>query len=107
MARHPNGRKVRELKKNLHGVDLPTGTDPETRRQRRLMRNRLTAQASRDRKRLAIEESRRERDEREVEIEGLRRTIRDVSFLFFAGEILSFLSPLFFDPRGAGLLPVL
>ncbi|EJK48910.1 hypothetical protein THAOC_32254, partial [Thalassiosira oceanica] len=77
VARGPSGRKVREVVPTLHGVELPTGTDPESRRKRRLMRNRLTAQASRDRKRAAIEEARRARDEREVEIVALRRTLRD------------------------------
>ncbi|EJK50231.1 hypothetical protein THAOC_30826, partial [Thalassiosira oceanica] len=77
VARGPSGRKVREVAPTLHGVELPTGTDPESRRQRCLLRNRITAQASRDRKRMAIQEARRARDEREVEIEALRRTLRD------------------------------
>ncbi|EJK68938.1 hypothetical protein THAOC_09851, partial [Thalassiosira oceanica] len=77
IARGPDGRKVRAVQPILHGVELPTGTDPESRRQRCLLRNRITAQASRDRKRMAIQEARKARDEREVEIEALRRTLRD------------------------------
>lgn len=54
---------------------LPTGKDPESRRLRRLMRNRHSAQASRDRRRRALEEQRRLRETKEDKIRALERAV--------------------------------
>jgi len=54
---------------------LPTGKDPESRRLRRLMRNRHSAQVSRDRRRRALEDRRRLKAAKEEEIRALERNV--------------------------------
>jgi len=54
---------------------LPSGKDPESRKLRRLMRNRLSAQASRDRRKKAIEDAQRSTAMKEAEIQHLEKTL--------------------------------
>merc|ERR1712071_621692 len=67
-----------KTKNNLarSGVELPTGSDPESRRQRRLIRNRLSAQLHRERKREAMDTLQKEIEERDETILRLRKELR-------------------------------
>mmetsp|Transcript_25362 Transcript_25362/g.45759 ORF Transcript_25362/g.45759 Transcript_25362/m.45759 type:complete len:804 (-) Transcript_25362:253-2664(-) len=56
---------------------LPSGKDPESRKLRRLMRNRLSAQASRDRRKKAIEDAQRSTAMKKVEIKRLEKTLEE------------------------------
>ena len=56
---------------------LPTGKDPESRKLRRLMRNRLSAQASRDRRKKAIEDVKKMKAEKKAEIANLEKTMTE------------------------------
>jgi len=58
---------------------LPSGKDPESRKLRRLMRNRLSAQASRDRRKKAIEDAQKQKAAKEEEIASLEKTLSKVS----------------------------
>ena len=51
---------------------LPSGKDPESRKLRRLMRNRLSAQASRDRRKKAIEDAKKLKIVKEQQISTLK-----------------------------------
>ena len=62
----------------LEGVVLPMSDDPESRRKRQLIRNRITARISRERKRRALEDARAERDVKRAEIAELRRQLAEV-----------------------------
>ena len=55
--------------------DLPRGNDPESRRMRRLLRNRLSAQKSRDRRRKEIEGYKKLKVEKDGEIASLKKTL--------------------------------
>jgi len=62
-----------------HLADLPTGTDPESRRQRRLIRNRLSAALHRKRKRETIDSQKKTIDEKDNEIARLQCELDKVS----------------------------
>ena len=57
--------------------DLPRGNDPESRRMRRLLRNRLSAQRSRDRRRKEIEGYKKLKVEKDGEIASLKKTLTE------------------------------
>jgi len=59
----------------LDGVVLPMSDDPESRRQRQLIRNRITARISRERKKKALDDARAERDGKRKIIAELRRQL--------------------------------
>jgi curved DNA-binding protein CbpA len=65
--------------KNMNKADLPIGTDAESRRQRRLIRNRLSAQLHRERKREAMEALQNDIEIRENKITSLEKQIEIVS----------------------------
>lgn len=69
-------RSRREPASSVSGVELPTGSDAESRRQRRLIRNRLSAQLHRERKREAMDTLQKEIDDRDKIIAGLREDLR-------------------------------
>jgi len=54
---------------------LPEGKDPESRRLRRLMRNRLSAQASRDRRKKVVDDLMKEKETKRNEIELLKQQV--------------------------------
>ena len=54
---------------------LPSGKDPESRKLRRLMRNRLSAQASRDRRKKAIEDAKKLKVVKEQQISALKEQV--------------------------------
>lgn len=54
-------------------ADLPEGDDPESRKKRRLMRNRLSAKLHRDRERQAMEDLEQEREKCDDKIASLER----------------------------------
>ena len=54
---------------------LPEGKDPESRRLRRLMRNRLSAQASRDRRKKVVDDLMKEKETKRNEIEVLKQQV--------------------------------
>ena len=58
--------------------ELPSGKDPESRRLCQLMRNRLSAQASRDRRKKAIEDLQKQKVEKDKEIVLLKKTVSEV-----------------------------
>ena len=78
----PLKQKRAGLRTHINGIELPTGKDPESRRLRRLLRNRLTAQASRDRHNEAIENYRRQKMKKAEEIAMLERAIEKVRCSF-------------------------
>lgn len=57
--------------------DLPQGDDPESRRMRRLLRNRLSAQKSRDKRRKEIEGYKKLKVEKDGEIASLKKTLTE------------------------------
>jgi len=57
---------------------LPDGDDPESRRQRRLIRNRMSAQLHRERKREAMDALQRMIQERDVQIQSLEQQLTQV-----------------------------
>ncbi len=57
--------------------DLPQGNDPESRRMRRLLRNRLSAQKSRDKRRKEIEGYKKVKVEKDGEIASLKKTLTE------------------------------
>mmetsp|Transcript_19392 Transcript_19392/g.38588 ORF Transcript_19392/g.38588 Transcript_19392/m.38588 type:complete len:839 (+) Transcript_19392:143-2659(+) len=65
-------KRAKESAASICGVELPQGDDPDTKRQRRLIRNRLSAQLHRERKRDLIETLRDEVAEKVSEIESLK-----------------------------------
>jgi len=78
-----NATKKKEgPKTHINGVPLPMGNDAESRRQRRLIRNRMSAQLHRERKREAIENYQKQVEERDQEIEELRSEVEEVCCLF-------------------------
>eukprot|EP00984_Skeletonema_dohrnii_P008100 scaffold2968_cov135-Skeletonema_dohrnii-CCMP3373.AAC.2 len=58
-------------------ADLPTGNDKESRRQRRLMRNRLSAQRSRDKRRRDIEVYTKLKAQKVEEIASMKKTVTE------------------------------
>jgi len=74
-----NATKKKEgPKTHINGVPLPMGNDAESRRQRRLIRNRMSAQLHRERKREAIENYQKQVEERDQEIEELRSEVEEL-----------------------------
>ena len=57
--------------------NLPSGKDPESRKLRRLMRNRLSAQASRDRRKKAIEDAKALKQTKQNDITTLKSQVSD------------------------------
>jgi hypothetical protein len=57
--------------------DLPEGNDPESRRLRRLMRNRLSAQRSRDKRKSEIEAYTELKAQKDEEIASLKKTLTE------------------------------
>ena len=57
--------------------NLPSGKDPESRKLRRLMRNRLSAQASRDRRKKAIEDVKALKQTKQNDITTLKSQVSD------------------------------
>lgn len=85
----PPSTKPTKDKNNLK--TLPSGKDPESRRLRRLMRNRLSAQASRDRRQKAIEDLRKLKTEKEGEIALLNQTVsQELYHMMHLEKALSF-----------------
>mmetsp|Transcript_37581 Transcript_37581/g.55344 ORF Transcript_37581/g.55344 Transcript_37581/m.55344 type:complete len:815 (-) Transcript_37581:1311-3755(-) len=62
-----------------HLASLPEGTDPESRRQRRLIRNRLSAALHRKRKRETLDHQQKTIEEKEATIELLREQLKEVT----------------------------
>ena len=58
-------------------ADLPNGDDPESRRLRRLMRNRLSAQKSRDKRKSDIEAYTKIKAQKDEEIDSMKKTLAD------------------------------
>jgi len=79
--------KSEDKKGSIHGVELPTGSDPESRRQRRLIRNRLSAQLHRERKREAMDSLQKEIQDRDDKISGLQKELRAVSKFNFKSRV--------------------
>ena len=67
----------RDMKNENLKSTLPPGKDAESRKLRRLMRNRLSAQASRDRRNKAIKEMQKKKAEKEAEIALLQKTVSE------------------------------
>jgi len=65
----------------IESTPLPEGDDPESRRQRRLIRNRMSAQLHRERKREAMNTLQRMIEEREERIQTLERQLHQVPLL--------------------------
>lgn len=85
----PPSTKPTKDKNNLK--TLPSGKDPESRRLRRLMRNRLSAQASRDRRQKAIEDLRKLKTEKEGEIALLDQFVsQELDHMMHLEKALSF-----------------
>lgn len=72
----------KKKKESVHDMELPEGNDPESRKMRRLIRNRLSAQLHRERKREALDSLRAEVEERDEKIKVLEQELKEVSFSF-------------------------
>lgn len=76
--------------KNGNLKTLPSGKDPESRRLRRLMRNRLSAQASRDRRKKAIDDLKAQKAEKEEEIALLEKAVSEVRLFYSITFVIKF-----------------
>jgi hypothetical protein len=76
MSMCPDGPGSADIAEHL--ADLPAGTDPESRRQRRLIRNRLSAALHRKRKRDTIDNQQKVIDEKDDEIARLQKELNKV-----------------------------
>ena len=81
LANKSSDSKKSEL---LNSVELPSGNDPESRRQRRLIRNRLSAQLHRERKREAMDSLQKEIEDRDGKIFSLEKELAAVSLFLLA-----------------------
>jgi hypothetical protein len=69
--------ETKEPQNSDMNADLPDGNDPESRRLRRLMRNRLSAQRSRDKGKSEIEAYTKLKAQKDEEIACLKKTLTD------------------------------
>jgi len=67
----------KKKKESVHDMELPEGNDPESRKMRRLIRNRLSAQLHRERKREALDSLRAEVEERDEKIKVLEQELKE------------------------------
>ncbi len=70
-----------------HLAELPSGTDPESRRQRRLIRNRLSAALHRQRKRETLDTQKQIIESKDATIAKLKSQTLDVSIIPFSSSL--------------------